>query len=368
MSTEVIQADMGCAEVAAKAAKVLSEGGLVCFPTETVYGIAARADHARAVTRLREVKERRLGRAFTVHLGAKGEVERYATDISALGRRLIRKGWPGPVTLILSAAPSAEAFPGDDTRVSMYHKGSIGLRCPDDRVAEAVLRAVGAPVVAASANRAGKSAPVSAEDALRGLNGQVDLLIDAGRTRYGRPSTIVRVKDRSYEILREGVYEARTIARLSRLVLLFVCTGNTCRSPMVAGIAKKLAAQYLQCRVEELGNHGVVILSAGIAGGAGGASEHAVSVMARRGTDISRHRSVRLSRDTVQEADFLFTMAQSHRDAVVAFDGSAADRVSLLLPDGLNVEDPIGGSEDDYERCAQVMERAVEARLKEVLG
>jgi len=106
----------------------------------------------------------------------------------------------------------------------MYHEGTIGIRCPDDRVAADVLTTAGVPVVAASANPGGALAPVEAEEALHMLNGQVDLILDAGRSRYAKPSTIVRVDDAGYRIVRQGVLDERTVRRLAQTTFLLVCT------------------------------------------------------------------------------------------------------------------------------------------------
>lgn len=373
MRTQVlrIEEDGSAAEAIRRAAKLLNDGHLVAFPTETVYGVGARADIAAAVGRLRELKDRSAEQAFTVHLGNREGVERFVPRMSKLSRRLIRKVWPGPLTLILPVS-DAEAAPvliglGDSARDAMYYGGTIGLRCPDDPVAAALLRAVTAPVVAASANLAGQPPPQTADEVCRGLDGRVDLVIDNGRTRYNKPSTIVKIAGDSYELVREGVYDARTVARLATLRILFVCSGNTCRSPMAAGLGAKVAAELLGCPVMELAARGVAISSAGTAGGHGPAADHAIEVMRRRDVDISDHVSTALNRERVHQADYTFCMTSEHRNASIDLDPSAEDRVRLLLDDE-EITDPIGGTEEDYELCARKIEGGVRARMKEILS
>lgn len=372
METEVIQIDpqASAADAVGRAAQVLSQGGLVGFPTETVYGVCARADKADAVARLRGVKSRDADQAFTVHIASPADALRFAPRLEGLASRLMRKAWPGPLTLIvpvddpLSAPVMAEL--NGSVASAMYHDRTIGLRCPDDPVATALLEAAGGPVVATSANTAGRPPPLTAQDALRDLDGRIELLLDAGRTKYAKPSTIVRVSGSSYTLLRKGVLDGGVLERLSTLEILLVCTGNTCRSPMAAALAKRMLAGRLGCTVAELRERGIEVRSAGTAGGGGGASPNAVAVMRRRGIDVTDHVSAALTPQIVRQADYIFAMTRSHRDRVIDMVASAENRVVLLLGDE-DIRDPIGGSEDDYEQCARAVEKGLSARLREVI-
>lgn len=370
METDVVRVDSakGRHEGVARATDLLNGGGLVAFPTETVYGLGACVAHPQAVNRLREVKSRQNEKSFTVHLGSRDAVADLLPSLHPLASRFMRKAWPGPLTIIAevddpSSAPAAEGLDAD-ALTALYRDNTIGLRYPDDPVAEELLRGAQSYVVATSANLAGQPPPRSAENVLSQLNGKIDLLLDAGPTRYAKPSTIVRVSGGSYELLREGVYDARTIARLSTLGLLFVCTGNTCRSPMAAGFARAVLADRLNCSVSDLARHRVEVMSAGTAGGGGRASEHAVTAMADRGIDIAAHESRGLVSEEIRRADHIFAMTHAHRDSVIDMVPSAAERVVLL--GDRDVHDPIGGSKREYAECAALIEEGVRARLQEV--
>ncbi len=372
MGTEVIRIDakLGGGDVFRRAAEVLARGGLVAFPTETVYGVGARADIAAGVARLREIKSRQADQAFTVHLGSPEDAPRFAPALEGLACRLMRKAWPGPLTLIVTvadlwSAPVMCELNGSAAQ-SMYYDGTIGLRCPDDRIATGVLQAAGAPVVAASANQASHPSPRTGKEVLEQFDGRIDLLIDAGETRYAKPSTIVQVSGTSYKVVREGVYDAGIIERLSKLRVLLVCTGNTCRSPMAAALAEKMLAERLGCSPDDLQGRGVEVRSAGTAGGYGGASPHAVAVLARRGIDLAGHESAALTKEMAEEADYIFAMTKSHCDTIVKMAPLAAQRVAMLLEEQ-DVLDPIGGSRDDYEQCARTVEEGLKARLGEVI-
>ncbi len=373
MSLVVTKVDPRASFAAAvvRAVDVLRSGRLVAFPTETVYGLAARADSPEGMERLRAAKSRGYDKAFTVHLGEREAVERYTAGVSGLTRRLIRKAWPGPLTLILPVPdPALTPVMKELDRTAadaMFYGGTVGLRCPDDAVAGALLRAASFPVVATSANRAGESAPLSGTAAAEAIGDLAALLLDAGSTRYAKPSTIVRVDGSRYEVVREGVLDVGTIGRLAAVHFLFVCTGNTCRSPMAEGLAKKWLSEKLGCALDELAGRGVFVSSAGVSGGYGSASPAALSVMTKRGVDLSGHVSSLLEADMVQQADHVFVMTKYHRDRVIELCPSAKDRVAVLCDDQ-DVVDPVGGTEQDYDACATQVESALRRKLEEVMS
>jgi tRNA threonylcarbamoyl adenosine modification protein (Sua5/YciO/YrdC/YwlC family) len=353
----------------ARAAAVLRSGGVVAFPTETVYGVGARADLPQAVTRLRVLKGRTDGKPFTVHIAEPDDVRRYVPRMSPFGRRLIRKGWPGPIT-VLCRVPDLSSVPvlrdRDATLAAeLYCDAEIGLRCPAHAATRQLLAAAEGPVVASSANRAGHPPPRTAEDVRANLGDAVDLLLDAGPADYGQPSTIVRLRENEYELVRAGVYDARTIRRLASMNFLFVCTGNTCRSPMAAGLFRQLLARRMECTVAELAERLVTVRSAGsFAGDGARAAEEAIEVMRRRGIDIADHRSSRLSPELIHTADRIYVMTETHAGAVTALVPSAQVK-TRLLGEG-PIEDPIGGTVAVYESCAARIAQALAARLEEV--
>ncbi len=353
-----------------KAARVLAEGGLVAFPTETVYGLGANAANLSAVKRLREVKERAEAKPFTTHIGRRSALEQFVPSPGRAGRRLSRKGWPGPLTLIfrvpdLDKAPILDRMP-DRRTDTLYHEGTIGMRCPDDRHASDLIEEAGVPVVAPSANRAGNAPPVCAEEVLHDLDGKIDLVLDGGTTRYARASTIVRVNDDDFEILRAGVYDERMLRSLLTMNFLFVCTGNTCRSPMAAALCRKLLAERLGCRMEDLEARGYGVHSAGAFASAGApAASGAVAAMRNRGLDISPHRTQPLTPELIYAADHIFVMGRSHLEEVTRLVRGAEEK-TRLLDEQEEIHDPIGGADDVYETCARHIENALRRRLEEI--
>ncbi|MHC4610712.1 MAG: arsenate reductase/protein-tyrosine-phosphatase family protein, partial [Planctomycetota bacterium] len=306
------------------------------------------------------------------HPGRRSEVDRFVPALQGTGRRLVEKGWPGPLTLIFSVDDPtsvpvmAEVDPA--AGAAMYHDGTIGLRCPDDATAARLLTGAGAPVVAASANRAGHRPPRTADEVLGDLDGQIDLIVDAGPSRYAKASTIVRVNGQAYQVVREGVYDDRTVRRLALLGLLLVCTGNTCRSPMAAALLRRMLADSLDAGPAELEDHGIRVLSAGTMAGSGArATGEAVEFMQRHGIDISDHRTQPLSLELINQADHIFCMTGSHHQAVLRLAPTAQARCRVLARDD-DIEDPIGGSVEIYAACASRIESALKQRLAEVMA
>ncbi|MHC4442162.1 MAG: L-threonylcarbamoyladenylate synthase [Planctomycetota bacterium] len=371
MNTKVLKPDSqkDYQKVIREAADCLTKGGLVAFPTETVYGLGANALNASAMDRLHEIKNRPKDKPFTVHIGSRSVVDRFVPNLEGLGRRLTLKAWPGPLTLIfnvtdIDSAPVIQESSPEHVP-AMYHEGTIGIRCPDNEVAAALLGAVGVPVVAASANPAGAPAPVDAEEVLSAFKGQVDIVIDAGTTRYAKCSTIVQVNGNSYTILREGVLDQRTVYRLSMVNFLLVCSGNTCRSPMAAGLLRRMLAQRIGCRDDELEDHGYHVESAGTAAFTdSGASGPALKAMHNRGIDISGHRSQPLKLEQINRSDYIFTMTGYHMETVKSVAADAGGQAKQI--DDQDIEDPIGGSDEVYENCAQRIEKALQSRLEEI--
>jgi tRNA threonylcarbamoyl adenosine modification protein (Sua5/YciO/YrdC/YwlC family) len=356
-------------DVVHRAVQTLAEGGLVALPTETVYGLAASALHPAAVSRLMAVKSRGGRKPFALAVKSGAEALDYAPDMPPLARRLARRCWPGPVTLVV-----ADSHPDSltnrlpaEVRRAISQKQTIGLRVPAHPLALDVLRMLSGPLVLSSANRADAPEAVVARQVLEVFGDEIDLVLDDGPCRFGQPSTVVRVRGDRFEILREGVVPEHTLRRLAALMILFVCTGNTCRSPMAAALCRDLLAQRLRCKIDELEERGVIVESAGTNAETGEkASDEAVQVMAEMGLDLGDHQSQPLVESLVLKADAIYAMTRAQRELIVRCWPAAAERTQLLAVDGSDLPDPIGGSPDRYRQCAAKIREDLALRIGEL--
>ncbi len=372
MKTEVINIkDLPDAQAAvARAHGVLEKGGLVAFPTETVYGLAANADLPQAIELLREIKERPDEKPFTLHIGNRAALDMYVPNISLLNRQFLRKAWPGPLTAVFmlnaSQMERINKTLSEQRRKALFHNNSIGIRLPDDRVSQMMLSSFPSPVVAPSANRAGQAPPISAEDVLEQLDGKIDLVLNCGTTRYSQASTIVKLEGDSMQVLRKGVLDVEMLQRLRSVNILFVCTGNTCRSPMAEGLCRRKLAEKLSCSVDQLDGRGYKVVSAGTMAFAGSnATPEAVQACRELGVDITGHHSKILTLDLVNQADYIFVMDRPHYQAVLSLNPLAETRTVLLGRDQ-SVSDPIGMQVDGYRKCVQIIKNYVDERVDEL--
>jgi protein-tyrosine phosphatase len=336
-----------------RAAAILRDGGLVILPTETVYGAAGVLTQAKAIERLKTLRGGEADKPFTLHLARRQDAERYIGKQSDFANRLMKKLWPGPVGLMFDVPADRRSVAAKELGIDeklIYENSSITLRCPDHIVAGDVLREADAPVVITKADVD---------------SNQADLVLDAGQPQYSKPSTLLKVSGDKYEIVRAGVYDQRIIERLLRTTVLFVCSGNTCRSPMAEGLAKRIIAKKLSVSEADLEKKGITVMSAGSFAMPGArATPQGVEALKELGIDLSSHRSRPLTVELIHQADVIYAMGRGHIGAIASLVPSAAEKTLTLDPKG-DIDDPIGGDLELYQALAGTMQKLIEQRLNE---
>jgi len=316
-----------------EAATLLEDGGLIVFPTETVYGIAVNLLNKKAYERLKELKNRPAEKNFSIHLSDKKDVRKYAIDILPRAFKVMSRFWPGPLTIVLAA-------PGNKT---------VGLRIPKNDVALRLLSRVDFPVIAPSANLSGHPAPRDAQSALKELAGRVDMVLDGGPTELGVESTVLDARRLPFIVLREGYLKKEAVlAVAASKTILFVCTGNSCRSVMAEYLLRK--------KVSDLGRQNIDVISAGTFAFLGmGPTRETQKLVSEAGLDASAHRAQKVSPELVDQADLIFAMERRHKEELLKQFPTVVGRVHLLGEyikldtHEDEIQDPIGKSEEFYK-------------------
>ena len=179
------------------AADALLSGKIVAFPTETVYGLGVCSDNSAAIDNLYNVKQRSKDKRLSIMIAKPEEVTKHVKQIPLIAKKLISAFWPGPLTIILE----------------LDNKSTVGLRNPDNRVIRDLINAVEIPIASTSANISGMAPAIDAQQVITNFSEKIDIVLDGGPAEAGSPSTIVKICDDTFEIIRHGVIEKERLNR-----------------------------------------------------------------------------------------------------------------------------------------------------------
>ena len=327
--------------------EALANGGVVGLPTECGYVLCVDGDDPEALAALAELEAEDEPTPLVHGVTGPGGPTR-DLQLQPLVERLVERYWPGPLTI---------DGVGSDARRRAFrataHAGTRGL-----------VEALGRTLVWTPAADA-TGASLTDADAVEQVHGAaLSGLADDGPTRLSEPAAVLRIGPGAFELTREGLLPIESLRDTAGLAIGFVCTGNTCRSPMAQTLARAELARRLAS--DDLTQFGFSVRSAGVFAGAGSPpSAHAVTAMAERGLDLRGHRSSPATPELVGGLDRVYCLTRSHLEALrMALPPGRAAHVELLDPEGGDVPDPVGGSLDDYLRCARAISSMVSARAE----
>ena len=355
MQTKVLKIDPQNidSEKIKKAAQVIKRGGIVAFPTETVYGLAADFFNKQAVDRIFEVKKRPKDKPLSVQIEDITYLEKLACDVPALAYQLAGKFWPGPLTLVLPARRSLGV--GGKAK----ERGTIGVRIPDNKIARSLIKESATALVAPSANFSGEPAAKTAQELMHSFDGLIEMVIDSGPVELGMPSTVVDLTVSPYKILREGAISRKDIRSIQGTAavktVLLVCTGNSCRSVMAAGLLKKMLKDKDNYKIMTAGTRAFKGMPP---------TGETIQVMSEQDIDVSGHRTSPLSDEMLREADLILVMEQAHKENILERNPGVRNKVHLL--NEFDIPDPIGKPLDFYHRVLDIIKEGIVRTAKKL--
>jgi len=338
------------------AVQALTEGHLVALPSSSSYLLVASGLQPSAVSKLEEISSPSpVGLSLAVR--AADETLDYFPDLSSAARRLANKSWPGPVMLSLKDSHSAslikcmapsvsEALSGGSQRIRIWQ--------PCHEVLDHVGKLFSGPLICTLAKGLRNSFTSELSDL---QTDQAVLAIDDGVMETPGEPTIVQVDGNRGRIVHQGVVGEKALKGTSQWIVLFVCTGNTCRSPMAqAMMQRKIKERFGGISIT--GSDSVIAISAGVSAFGGEPASHgAAAAIKNFGTSLDQHQSTQLNSSLVEQADLILAMGNRHRQVIISQWPSMAHKVHMISPEGSEISDPFGGPLEVYQRCASQLDQ-----------
>lgn len=332
--------------------RALKAGQLIIFPTEAAYFAVIDPTSKSGPAKLKQLVGASPRYPVLEAFAQPARVESLVEGGSVLARRFARRVWPGPIAITTTLGKSA-------TRVSRYIPNSLASRH--------LMQAVGKPLLFAGMFDA-KGQPVVAPYQVKEVAGeQPSVVVESGRAHYANLPTVIDVEGNTYKVTYEGVATAQEIDVQSCWLVAFICTGNTCRSPLAEAMLKSILAEKVGCDVEELSQRGFRVTSMGISAIQGNTATPEALIVAREmKADLSGHRSRPMLPQILDLADHVLAMTRIHRDSIIAIHPGAETQTRLLCGT-TDLADPIGSDLPVYRNCAKTMYKHLEKLAGDML-
>ncbi len=310
--------------------EVLQKGGIIVYPTNTLYGLGVDAFNTRALERLFVIKHRIPGQPVSLMVASNEQLIQLFAEVDVTQKEVVSKLLPGKFTVILKSKFKRNL----SYFVSKPDKEKVGYRVAELPFNRKLLAIFGNPITSTSANLSGKPNAANVQEIIAQFGDRLDLILDAGPTADLRGSTIIDLTKKPYLVFREGSVKLKTIKKLIaphavrkrkfKFTITFVCSGNICRSPMAEGILKEFISKTKFKEVLQVQSAGTLGLTTGPA------HPKAISVAKSAGINISSHQARTIDQKIMEESDLVIAMAMNHFDYLKANFPEQADKVVLL--------------------------------------
>jgi protein-tyrosine-phosphatase/tRNA A37 threonylcarbamoyladenosine synthetase subunit TsaC/SUA5/YrdC len=340
--------------------QAIAEGHIVAVPSDCSYLLLASGLHQASVAQLSQLTQTGKLQAPAVILRSPAELSDYFPDAPQAIKRLASKVWPGPINFDMDSCTDLSLLgqlEGSIRRDIQQENLKVRIAIPSHPLIEQLSRLLPGPLVCF---------PVL--DAKGGLARQIEdidpsfftLAVDDGVSTIATAPTQIDFDKSRGRVIREGALPAEYLKMLSRWTVLFVCTGNTCRSPMAQALmTRKIEEKFSK----QFGTRDLPIfaMSAGVAAyGGDPASPGAQQAIKKYRSHLDKHQSCQLTLELVDQADLILTMGSRHKHVIISQWPAASGKVQMISPDGSEIADPFGGPIEIYARCAEQLDQCTD--------
>ena len=331
--------------------QALVEGRRVALPVENAYHAVYSGLNSSSVDHIQKLKQDKRASECCLLLRSSQELLDYVPELSVVASRIATRAWPGPLILDLpvSVERSLLGRLPEEVQDLVVRDGRVAFRVASHDTVRQALRLMPGPLLALQLSH--KEAPVRTIDGIDHSSGFA-IVVDDGQTQFSDFATTVRVDENRCEITQSGAYQDDQLTRAAQYVMLIVCTGNTCRSPMAEAMMREKFAKRFGG--EKAAAERVYVASAGLNAFPGGpASIEAQATMAARGLTLVEHQSRSVTTHGLSNADMILTMTRSHRNAILDQIPEIESKVKTVSGASSDVSDPFGGPQSVYAACAE---------------
>jgi len=366
-----VSTDKPARKVVERAVSVLKSGGVIIYPTDTLYGFGALVDNPQALARIYQIKKREQEKPFSLLIDNRTDAESIVGKMTLRERKIFDLLFPGKITLLIKARKAIHI-------AGLENLDRIGFRIPDSNLCRQLVKRCASPISSSSVNISKKQNLGNIREIGREFGRNVDLILDGGPLKSLKGSSVLDISSSPPILVREGEISKQKLEKKlgleirignhRKFIITFICSGNICRSPMAEGIMRnKLIKDIFKNKVE-INSAGTLDLPTSTA------SIESIKVAAQHQVDLNNHLSRHVDRLIIDQAHLVFCMAENHYEYLTHVFPEGQDKIFLLkrfenegLVGDASIADPIGKNDTFYRRIYKEIEQEIERILPFVM-